>query len=349
MRARASGLQLLAAVLIGLWLSTSAHGQARTALVIGNSAYRHVPALPNTANDANDVSAAFERLGFTVQRVSDGRFDDMRRALLDFARKAVQSEIAVIFFAGHGMEIGGENWLVPVDAELKTDRDAEHEAISLKHLMLSVSSASKLGLVILDACRNNPFTAKMQRTARMRAVARGFTAVEPGGSVLVLFAARDGTTAADGDDRNSPFTTALLRHLETPGLEINFLFRNIRDDVIRATGGEQEPFVYGSLSKEPIYLKPGDPIGSLAPPPASLHADEIVWSLLKDSTDASALQGFIQQFPDSPRRRDAEARIAALASRTQPAPPPPGRTGTPKTKPASNPKCFVFQGRTFCE
>jgi uncharacterized caspase-like protein len=347
---RGLGLQISIVVLVGVWLSTSAYGQARTALVIGNSAYRHAPALPNTTNDANDVSAAFERLGFTVQRLSDGRFDDVRRGLLEFTRKANNSEIGVIFFAGHGMEVGGENWLIPVDAELKSDRDAEHEAISLRNLMMTVSSASKLGLVILDACRNNPFTAKMQRTARVRAVARGFTAVEPSGSVLVLFAARDGTTAADGDDRNSPFTTALLRHLETSGLEINFLFRNIRDDVIKATRGEQEPFVYGSLSKEPIYLKSGDPIASLSPPSAPAPADEIIWSLLKDSTDRTALRRFVEQFPESSWRKEAEARIAALTF--TPGPPPaasPRVTATPKPKPTSNAKCFVFQGRSFCE
>lgn len=340
-------LRWLIAVLIVIWLPNPAAGQASVALVIGNGGYRHVPALPNTTNDANDVSAAFERLGFAVQRLGNAGFDDMRRALLAFTRRAQNAEIAVLYFAGHGMELGGENWLIPVDAELKSDRDIEHEAISLRNVMVTVSSASRLGLVILDACRNNPFASKMQRTARLRAVARGFKAVEPSGSVLVLFAARDGTTAADGDERNSPFTTALLRHLETPGLEINFLFRNVRDDVIKATRGEQEPFVYGSLAKDPIYLRPGD--SSVSPSPAARSgADEIIWSLLKDSNDVNALRRFIEQFPDSSRRKEAEARIAALSSARRPAvPASPRVTTTPK--PAPTEKCFVFQGRSFCE
>ena len=180
----------------------------------------------------------------------------MRRALIDFGQRARAAEIAVVFFAGHGMEIGGENWLIPVDAELKTDLAADHEAVALKSIMPMLAAASKLGLVILDACRNNPFAAKMQRTVRTRAVSRGLTHIEPTGSVLVAYAARDGTTAADGTGRNSPFTAALLSHVETPGLEINFLFRNVRDDVLRATRREQEPFVYGSLSRDAIYLKP---------------------------------------------------------------------------------------------
>jgi hypothetical protein len=350
MEVRASRLRLLIGVLFGVWLSTSAYGQTRVALVVGNSAYWHAPALPNTKNDAEDVSAAFERLGFTVQRLNDGSFDEMRRALLAFNGKAHRSEIAVIFFAGHGMEVGGENWLIPTDAELKSDRNAEHETIPLKSLMITVSAASKLGLVILDACRNNPFIAKMQRTARVRAVARGFTSVEPSGSVLVLYAARDGTTAEDGEGRNSPFTAALLRHLETPALEINFLFRHIRDDVITATRGQQEPFVYGSLSKEAIYLRPDYPSLSLPPAPVAPTADEIVWSLLKDSNDFGALRRFIEQFPNSPRRRDAEARITKLS----PAPKPkrltsPPAASAPKDKPTPPARCFVFQGRSFCE
>jgi hypothetical protein len=313
-RANHSLRGLAVAILLGLGLAAPAYGQARVALVIGNSAYRHVPVLPNTVNDAADVVASFARLGFAVQRVEDGGFDAMRRALLEFSRKARDAEMAVVFFAGHGMEVGGENWLIPVDAELKTDLDAEQEAISLKAVMLTVSAASRLGLVVLDACRNNPFAARMQRTLRTRAVDRGFARVEPTGSVLVAFAARDGTTAADGSGRNSPFTGALLRHLETPGLEINFLFRNVRDDVITATRRQQEPFVYGSLSKETIYLKPPIPVVVTPPSPAPA-ADEITWNFLKDTEDRAAIGRFIEQFPDSPLRGQAEARLAALSAK----------------------------------
>ena len=226
----------------------------RIALVIGNSSYKNVAPLENPGNDANDVAVTFERLGFEVLKVKDGTFDGMRRGLLDFARRARGSEIAIVFFAGHGMEVGGENYLIPVDAELKADVDVDHEAIALKTITPLVENASRLGLVILDACRNNPFASRMARTVRTRAVSRGLAAVEPSGNVLIAFAAREGTTAADGQGRNSPFTASLLKHLETPGLEINFLFRNVRDDVLEATRRAQLPFVYGSLSREAIYL-----------------------------------------------------------------------------------------------
>jgi hypothetical protein len=307
-------LALLAMLAPGLAFATSASTLAdtRVALVVGNSAYQYVPALPNPLNDANDVAATLERLGFSVRRLADASFDDLRRALLEFGPRARSAEIALVFFAGHGMEIGGENWLIPVDAALKTDLDVEHEAIGLKSIMPMVAAASKLGLVVLDACRNNPFAAQMQRTGRARAVDRGLARVEPSNSVLVAYAARDGTTAADGGGRNSPFTSALLKYIETPGLEINFLFRSVRDEVLRATQREQEPFVYGALSKEAIYLK--DPAPAAAPPPLP---DEVMWDFLKDTNDAAALKRFVEQFPASTRREAAEQRIAALAVETE--------------------------------
>jgi outer membrane protein assembly factor BamD (BamD/ComL family) len=316
---RRHGLGYVFAFLAVALIAAPAVAQTRVALVIGNSTYRSVPVLPNPAHDAGDIAASFERLGFSVRHVTDATYDDMRKALLEFSQKARSAEMAVVFFAGHGMEVGGENWLIPVDAELKTDLDTEQEAISLRGIMLMVSATSKLGLVVLDACRNNPFLAKMKRTVLSRSVARGLSQIEPTSNVLVAYAARDGTTAADGNGRNSPFTTALLKYLETPGLEINFLFRNVRDDVILATASEQQPFVYGSLSKEAIYLKA---------PPATLALpgpDEVTWSFLKETTNEAELKRFTDQYPNSPLRKQAEARIAALlaAQAVKPVPPKP--------------------------
>src|ERR1700682_1177472 len=162
--------------------------------------------------------------------------------------------MAAGYFAGHGMEISGENWLIPVDPELKKDTDALNEAISLRSVMLQVSNTTSLGLIILDACRNNPFAAKMQRSLALRAaVSGGLGRIEPVGNVLVAYAARDGTTALDGDGRNSPFTAARLHNIETPGVEVTFMFRNIRDDVMEVTRNEQQPFVYGSLLRQELF------------------------------------------------------------------------------------------------
>lgn len=283
---------------IAVWV-TSARAETRVALVIGNGIYRNVAILPNPTNDADDVAASLERLGFAIRRVTNGSFEEMRRALRDFVPLAQRSEMALVYFAGHGMEIAGENWLIPVDAELITDIAADQEAISLRTLLQIVGGASKVGLVILDACRNNPFAARMQRSVAVRAVDRGLVRVEPTGSVLVAYAAKEGTTASDGTGRNSPFTRALLHNIETPGLEINYLFRNIRDEVIRATNQRQEPFVYGSLSREEIYLKPADKLSAPIPSFPTLQMQVKAFdNFIRTSTAAEIAKGFPDERPD---------------------------------------------------
>ncbi|VIO80859.1 caspase family protein [Bradyrhizobium ivorense] len=245
----------IAAAFAGVAAAPAAADGRRVALVIGNGGYRSVPALSNPPSDAGDIAAALKRLGFAVTLITNASFDEMRRGLIAFGRAAAGADMAAVYFAGHGMEINGDNWLIPVDAELKRDTDAANEAIGLQSVMLQVSNTTSLGLIILDACRNNPFAAKMSRSLATRATAgSGLGRIEPVGNVLVAYAARDGTTALDGDGRNSPFAAALLRNIETPGVEVTFMFRNVRDDVMEATRNAQQPFVYGSLSRKAIYL-----------------------------------------------------------------------------------------------
>lgn len=305
-----------AAVLLAtsLWFAPPALAQqARVALVIGNGAYEKVPELPNPTRDAADVGRALERLDFKVTQVKDATAQAMRRALVEFGRSADGADLAVVFYAGHGMEVGGENWLIPISAELRSDTDIESEAISLRSVGLQVSKAKKLGLVILDACRNNPFAAKMKRSLSTRAVARGLAATEPSDNVLIAYAARDGTTASDGEGRNSPFTASLLRHIETPGLEISFLFRRVRDDVMAATRREQQPFVYGSLSKEEIYLKApvaSDQAPVVSIPPLSTSAeDEKFWLAIQTSTVTGLYEEFLTRYPRSNHAAEARQRI----------------------------------------
>jgi len=302
--------------LLALVEAVPASAADRVALVIGNGAYQKVPTLPNPPRDATDIGAALERLNFKVTRLSNASAAEMRKAIVDFGRTTDGSEMAVVFYAGHGMEAGGENWLIPTDAELRSDADVESEAVSLRSINLQVSKARQLGLVILDACRNNPFAAKMQRSLRTRAVARGLAPTEPTDNVLVAYAARDGTTANDGDGRNSPFTTALLRNIETPGLEISFLFRNVRDEVMTATKREQQPFVYGSLSKEAIYLKPPIVAQPAAPAaPATASAPPV--TIAKTSTEQNA--GKDRTTPPDEKKRNAfteedAKRVAAFGA-----------------------------------
>jgi formylglycine-generating enzyme required for sulfatase activity len=234
-------------------------GQAekRVALVIGNSAYQHVGRLPNPVNDAAAMAALFKSAGFeTVESRSDLGIAPMRRAVADFADVARNSEIAVIYFAGHGIEVDGVNYLIPVDAVLARDFDVEDEAISLDRALKAIESARRLRLVILDACRSNPFLAQMKRSSR--AIGRGLTPVEPDTpDTLIAYAAKAGSTAADGAGEHSPFTAALLKHIATPGLDIRLALGAVRDTVMAATSPRQEPFVYGSLGGRTIAIVEG--------------------------------------------------------------------------------------------
>jgi uncharacterized caspase-like protein len=173
--------------------------------------------------------------------------------------------VALFYYAGHGIEAGGQNYLIPTDAKLQRDRDLDIEATRLETVLQVVSSA-RMRLIILDACRNNPFEASMQRSIRTRAVSRGLAEIEPEGETLVVYAAKAGSTAADGDGANSPFATALATRLPQPGLEIGLLFRSVRDDVLAATGRTQEPFTYGSLSGQAFYFRAaGEDANTTAP------------------------------------------------------------------------------------
>ena len=180
----------------------------------------------------------------------------MIAALKTFGKAADTADWAVIYYAGHGMEMAGENYLVPVDASLASDRDVPDEAISLDRVLSAVEGANKLRLVVLDACRNNPFLAKMQKTAATRAIGRGLARVEPSQATLVAFAAKDGSVASDGDTGNSPFAVSFAKRVVESGVEINKVFRLVRSDVLAATDNVQEPFLYGSLPPEDFFFVP---------------------------------------------------------------------------------------------
>jgi tetratricopeptide (TPR) repeat protein len=221
----------------------------RIALVIGNSTYQNVPLLPNPRRDAEAIAASLQKIGFEKVRFEvDLSRVKMLRALQDFAAEAEQTDWALVYFAGHGLEMSGVNYLIPVDAVLASERDVQFEAVPFEQVLASVEAARKLKLVILDACRDNPYKNKMRRQMASRSVERGLARIEPEGGTLVVYAAKDGQVALDGDAEHSPFGAAFMRRLSEPGVEINKFFRLVRDDVIEATKGRQEPFTYGSLT-----------------------------------------------------------------------------------------------------
>jgi tetratricopeptide (TPR) repeat protein len=231
----------------------------RIALVIGMSAYANVPPLRNPASDARSIADTFRRLGFAeVIEREDLTLASLEKVLKDFGDKAVEADWAVIYYAGHGVEMDGVNYLIPVDAKLTRAGHIEDDTVSLTRVLSKAEPARKLRMVILDACRDSPFRMP-SADGRSRAIGRGLSPVEPAGGVLVAYAARHGTTADDDNSGHSPFTQALLANLETPGLEINLMFSRVRDQVLARTHNAQEPFTYGSLPGEELYFKQAAP------------------------------------------------------------------------------------------
>jgi tetratricopeptide (TPR) repeat protein len=248
--------------------------KAGVVLVIGNSNYSGFTPLRTPGADTRAVAGAFRRLGFTevIERENLGHAA-LTAELKAFGDKAAEADWAVVYYAGHGMAVDGQNYLIPVDAKISRVSHLTDETVSLARVMEKLREAKKLRLVILDACRDNPFAPRMQQTAgATRSIGRGLAAIEPNAvagapsGVLVAYSARDGQVADDGTGAHSPFAQALLEHLEEPGLELNLLFRKVRDKVMAATRhrdrndpklqGPQEPYTYGSLPGEALYFKP---------------------------------------------------------------------------------------------
>ncbi|WP_245313017.1 caspase family protein, partial [Bradyrhizobium macuxiense] len=239
---------VLAVAALLLLVCQPAFAEKRVALVLGNSAYQNAPRLANPVNDAGAMAAMLKSAGFDyVDFRRDLPAAETRRALREFADRARNADIAVVYYAGHGIEVDGANYLVPVDARLERDTDVYDEGLSLDRVLVAIEPVRKLRLVILDACRDNPFAKSMKRTLATRAIGQGLAKVEPTSpNVLIAYSAKAGSTAADGDGKNSPFTTALSKYLPMPGLDVRRAFGYVRDDVLKTTNNRQEPFVYGS-------------------------------------------------------------------------------------------------------
>ena len=294
------GFFLAAALLL---VCQPAWAEKRVALVLGNAAYQNVAKLPNPVNDGAVIAATLKNAGFDiVESRQDLPAAETRRTLRDFADRARDADIAVVYYAGHGIEVDGANYLIPVDAKLERDTDVYDEALSLDRVLLAIEPAKKLRLVILDACRDNPFSKNMKRTVASRAIGQGLAKVEPNSpNMLIAYSAKAGSTAADGDGKNSPFTVALSKHLTTPGLDVRRAFGFVRDDVLKTTGNRQEPFVYGSLGGEDVPLVPAParlttaPAASAASPQAEARRD---YELALQIGNKSAMNAFLAQYPD---------------------------------------------------
>jgi Caspase domain len=295
--------------------SQAALAEKRVALVVGNSAYENVVGLTNPAHDAAAIADMFKRAGFdVVDAKHDLKNAEMRRALREFTDKARDADIAVIYYAGHGIEVNGVNYLVPVDAMLERDTDAYDEAISLDRILQAIEPAKRLHLVILDACRNNPFLKKMTRTVASRSMDRGLIGIEPNGqNTLIAYAAKAGFTAMDGDGQNSPFALALLKHLTTPGLDLRRSLGLVRDEVLAATANKQEPYYTGSLGGEDMALVPAP----VAPPAAAKSDVRGDYELAERVGTRDAWDSFIAAYPSGFYADLAKAQRNKLAAETE--------------------------------
>jgi len=310
-------------LLISVWIIliaalTPALAEKRVALVIGNSDYQNVTPLTNPSNDAAAIAAILTKANFdVVDAKSNLTGIEMKRALRDFGNKVRDADVAVIYYAGHGIELEGTNYLIPVDAKLEIDTDVLDEAFPLDRFVVAADPAKQLRLIILDACRDNPFNKTMKRTIGSRAVGRGLAKVEPTNpNTLIAFAAKAGSTASDGEGKNSPFAAALVNHMTKPGLDLRKAFGYVRDDVLKATSNKQEPFVYGSLGGNDVSLVP--PAATVpavtaqqTDPNSALRRD---YELAERVGTREAWDYFIATYPDSFYAKLAQAQRNKLAA-----------------------------------
>ena len=302
---------VVACLAVFAWLSAA---NERVALVIGNAAYEHVPPLANPRNDAEDMAGLLQRLGFVVTEGLDLTDSAMKDRIRAFARRARGAEVALVFYAGHGMQVGGVNYLLPVDARLADELDLDFEAVALDLVLRSMGTGTNL--VFLDACRDNPFSRGWAGAARSL-VGRGLKRVEGGSAsgMFIAFATDPDSIAADGDGRNSPFTAALKRHIETPGLEVNSLLTEVRNSVLKSTGNVQRPWSNSSLSAAFYFVPPpSSPIGDPAPRPVAGVPDPAAeaWKQIQATADVRQLERYIAAYPNSPYRTAAEFRLNEL-------------------------------------
>jgi uncharacterized caspase-like protein len=275
------------------------YADKRVALVIGNAAYQNTAPLGNPVNDADDMAAALRGVGFEVllERNADKR--SLELALTRFARAAQGADVALFYYAGHGLQYRGLNYLMPVDARLEDEVSVSYELARIEDVTFALSGARDVKIVILDSCRNNPLADRLGlRATRDGMLNRGLARIDAPRGTIIAYAAQPNQVAVDGDGRNSPFTRALIKELERPGLEIATLFRRVAVNVDRATGGRQLPELAISMSGE-FYLN-------------TRETDAQAWVRVRESANLADLQDFVRQYPQSFLVADARTRIAAL-------------------------------------
>jgi hypothetical protein len=310
---------------------TAAFADKRVAFVVGNAAYKNVPALPNPAIDAQTMASTLRNVGFDVVEGINLTRDRMSEKLLDFGRKAEGADVAVFYYAGHGIAVNGTNYLLPVDADLKSEMDVKlGAAINVDNTLEQTMQDAKVKLVFLDACRDNPFAAKIRSAKATRGVTvdSGLAAMTSGTGTLIAFATGPGQTALDGDQgANSPFTRALVANITRPGVEIQQAMTAVRAQVNEETNKNQLPWGHTNLIGS-VYLNqaalPADstkaeaPAGTTAAATPASDVEVEFWRSVKDSSKVEELNAYVTNFPNGAFKALALTRIAALQGEANP-------------------------------
>ena len=288
------------------FLVQPAHAEKRVALVIGNSAYQHTAELRNPRNDAADMAASLKRLGFEVLEGKDLDKRGMERLIRQFGLRLSGADLALFFYAGHGVQLSGQNYLLPTDARLAGEGDADFETVGLTLVLKQMEREARTSIVLLDACRDNPLARNLARNMGTRStqVGKGLAEVRTGVGTLIGFSTQPGNVALDGAARNSPYAEALLRHIEATGKDVSGVLISVRNDVLRVTDGKQVPWEHTSLTGQ-VYLKLDGP--ALAPgasPPVVSHPGRdqdlelSFWNSVKDTRSPALLEAYLARYPD---------------------------------------------------
>jgi uncharacterized caspase-like protein len=292
-----------------------AQAEKRVALVIGNSAYVHAPVLKNPRNDAEAISKTLEGLSFEVVKGIDLDTSGMQTTIASFADRLRTADVALLFYAGHGLQVNGTNYLVPIDGQLRNEIDLQFQSIKLDFLLSLMESPQRTSIVLLDACRDNPLAESLARSLGTRSggVGRGLARVETGIGTYIGFSTQPGNVALDGDGKNSPFATALLKNLGREGLDIEAMMRMVRAEVMEETKNQQIPWGNSSLVGDGFVFRdaPQEPIA--AEPKTTDNAAEIAyWESVKDSTDATYFEAYLAQYPEGVFAPLARLKITAI-------------------------------------
>ena len=292
-------------LVIGLALLSqgfAAFADKRVALIVGNSKYEHTPHLDNPVNDANDVAQALTAIGFQVTLKLDPSKREMDQSIAQFARDATGADAAMFYYSGHGMQFQGQNYVMPVDAELRDEISLRYEMVGVDDVKLALERANGVKIMILDACRNNPLATQLARSistsTRGISNVQGYARPEKTQGMIIVYATQANEVAFDGGGRNSPFSAAFLKEVREPGLEIGTMFRRIGAEVYESTKGQQSPELSISLVPE-YYLNRSD-------------TDQTVWARIRASADSDAIRKFLTKYPDSFYAPDAKARLELL-------------------------------------